>query len=73
MYPFTFKVEFYEESDHVVLTECGVLFADTYTGAVRILEKRYINIICIHHLFGMEADDVVIISEDTMKEIEEQH
>ena len=73
MYPFTFKVEFYEESDHVVLTECGVLFADTYTGAVRILEKRYVNIICIHHLFGMEADDVVILSEDAMKEIEEQH
>lgn len=73
MYPFTFKVEFYEESDHVVLTECGVLFADTYTDAVRILEKRYIDIICIHHLFGMEADDVVILSEDAMKEIEEQH
>ena len=67
--PFTYKVSFWCDIRRKIVTECGLLFADTFAEAVEILEKQY-DLDCIDHLQAWEPDNVVVLSEDTMTRIE---
>lgn len=71
MYPYVYEVSCMNVLDHEPTGECGVGLAESYTDAVRYIEKYYEeDLLAIKYLTLGEENDIIFISKEMMKEIE---
>ena len=67
-YPFTYKLTTFDIYNREKI-ECGILYADTYTQAMKQIEEYYGDeILIIETLFAMDSGPV-IIDEDVMHKL----
>lgn len=67
-YPFIYKATFLN-LNHKEEQECGIVFAENYTGAMKEIEDYYgDDIIAMDYIFGMDSGPV-IIDEDVMHKL----
>lgn len=71
MYPYVYEVSYMNVLDHEPASECGVGLTESYTDAVRYIEKYYEeDLLAIKYLTLGEENDIIFISKEMMKEIE---